>query len=156
MNFWHRQIYAKQILQSTSIHMAKEKLYMHDDVIKWKHFPRHWSFVRGIHWSPVDSPHKGQWCGALMFSLICAWSNSWAKNRDASDYEVTVMWIFVVEVLSFVLWVTGSQWPTKPDNPVTDPTTINSKITWGQSLGWEVFKIYTTPDLFVLLGPLGL
>ena len=21
----------------------------HDDVIKWKHFPRNWSFVRGIH-----------------------------------------------------------------------------------------------------------
>ena len=31
----------------------------HDDVIKWKHFPRHWSFVRGIHRSPVNSPHKG-------------------------------------------------------------------------------------------------
>ena len=28
---------------------------MHDDVIKWKHFPRYWSFVRGIHrsrWIP--------------------------------------------------------------------------------------------------------
>ena len=31
----------------------------HDDVIKWKHFPRYWSFVRGIHRSPVKSPHKG-------------------------------------------------------------------------------------------------
>ena len=27
----------------------------HDDVIKWKHFPRYWSFVRGIHRSPVRS-----------------------------------------------------------------------------------------------------
>ena len=25
----------------------------------------------GIHRSPVNSPHKGQWRGALMFSLIC-------------------------------------------------------------------------------------
>ena len=25
----------------------------HDDVIKWKHFPRYWPFVRGIHRSPV-------------------------------------------------------------------------------------------------------
>ena len=33
---------------------------VHDDVIKWKHFPRYWPFVRGIHWSPVNSPHKGQ------------------------------------------------------------------------------------------------
>ena len=43
----------------------------HDDVIKWKHYPRYWPFVRGIHRSPVNSPHKGQWRGALMFSLIC-------------------------------------------------------------------------------------
>ena len=33
----------------------------HDDVMKWKHFPRNWPFVRGIHRSPVNSPHKGQW-----------------------------------------------------------------------------------------------
>ena len=28
----------------------------HDDVIKWKHFPRYWPFVRGIHQSPVNFP----------------------------------------------------------------------------------------------------
>ena len=32
----------------------------HDDVIKWKHFPRYWPFVQGIHRPPVNSPHKGQ------------------------------------------------------------------------------------------------
>ena len=37
------------------------------------------------HRSPVDSQHKGQWRGALMFSLICAWTNGWANNRDADD-----------------------------------------------------------------------
>ena len=70
----------------------------HDDVIKWKHFPRYWPFVRGIHRSPVNSPHKGQGHGALMFSLICAWINDWVNNRKAGDlrrhrahYEVTVM-----------------------------------------------------------------
>ena len=40
----------------------------HDDVIKWKQFPRHGPFVRGIHRSPVNSPHKGRWRGALIFS----------------------------------------------------------------------------------------
>ena len=72
---------------------------MHDDVIKWKHLPRYWPFVRGIHRSPVNSPHKGQWRGALMFSLICVWINSWINNRKAGDlrryrahYDVTVMW----------------------------------------------------------------
>ena len=71
----------------------------HDDVIKWKNFPRYWPFVRGIHRSPVDSAHKGKWCGALMFSLICAWTNGWSNNRDAggdfrrhrAHYDVTVM-----------------------------------------------------------------
>ena len=40
----------------------------------WRHqmdCPRYWPFVRGIHRSPVNSPHKGQWHGALMFYLIC-------------------------------------------------------------------------------------
>ena len=70
----------------------------HDDVIKWKHFPRYWPFVRGIHRSPVNSPHKGQWRGALVFSAICASINSWVSNREAGDlrrhrahYDVTVM-----------------------------------------------------------------
>ena len=56
-----------------------------DDVIKWKRFPRYWPFVRGIHRSPVNCPHKGQWRGALMFSLICAWINGWENNREAGD-----------------------------------------------------------------------
>ena len=43
------------------------KKLSHDDVIKWKHFPRYWLFLRGIHRSPVNSPYKGQWRGALMF-----------------------------------------------------------------------------------------
>ena len=58
----------------------------------------YWPFVWGIHQSPLDSPHKGQWCGGLMFYLICAWTNSWANNWGAGDlrcnlahYEVTVM-----------------------------------------------------------------
>ena len=59
--------------------------FQHDDVIKWKPFPRYWPFVRGIHRSPVNSLHKGQWRGALMFSLICFWINGWENNRKAGD-----------------------------------------------------------------------
>ena len=72
--------------------------WVHDDVIKWKHFPRYWLFVLGIHRSPVNSPHESQWRGALMFSLICAWINGWINNREAGDlrryhthYDVIVM-----------------------------------------------------------------
>ena len=59
----------------------------------------------GIHRPTVNSPHKGkvfqhkgQWRGALMFSLICALMNDWVKNREAGDlrrhrthYDVTVI-----------------------------------------------------------------
>ena len=70
----------------------------HDDVIKWKHFPRNCPFVRVIHRSPVNSSPKGQWSRALMFSLICARINGWVNNREAGDlrryrahYDVIVM-----------------------------------------------------------------
>ena len=53
------------------------------DVIKWKHFPRYWPFMGGIQRWPVNSSHKGQWRGALMFSLIYAWTKGWVNNRDA-------------------------------------------------------------------------
>ena len=69
-----------------------------DDVIKCKCYLRYWPFVQGIHRLPVNSPHKGQWRGALMFSLICAWINGWVNNSDAVDlrchrshYDVSVM-----------------------------------------------------------------
>ena len=73
-------------------------MHVHDDVIKWKHFLRYWLFVWGIHRSPVNSPHKGHWRGALMFSLICAWINGWVNNQDAGNlrrhrahYDVILM-----------------------------------------------------------------
>ena len=69
-----------------------------DDFIKWKHFLRYWPFVQANHRSPVNSPHKGQWLGTLMFFLICAWIKVWVNNRDAGDlrrhrvlYDVTLM-----------------------------------------------------------------
>ena len=65
--------------------MGTSRPFHHDDVIKWKHFPRYWPFVRGIHRSPVNSPHKGQWRGALMFTLICARINDSVNNREAGD-----------------------------------------------------------------------
>ena len=72
--------------------------HFHDDVFKWKYFPHYWPFLRGIHRSPVKSPHKGQWRGALKFSLICFGLNGWINNRKAGDmrryrahYDVTMM-----------------------------------------------------------------
>ena len=66
---------------------------------KWKRFPRYWPFVRGIDRSPVNSPHKGQWRGALMFSL---WTNDWVNNREVGEgrryhphYDVRVMVLLI-------------------------------------------------------------
>ena len=79
--------------------MSALPFHIHDHVIKWKHFPRYWPFVRGIHRSPVNSPHNGRWRGALMFSLICTRLNGWVNNREAGDlrryrthYDVTVLY----------------------------------------------------------------
>ena len=48
------------IFAIVSKELLLKMIVSHDDVIKSKHFPRNWPFVRGMHRSPVNSPHKGQ------------------------------------------------------------------------------------------------
>ena len=76
------------------IYSKRDFVGHHDDGIKWKHFPRYWPFVWGIHRSPVNSRHKGQWRGALMFSLICAWIK-WLSKQS---------WGLWLETPSRILW----------------------------------------------------
>ena len=82
---------------------------LHDDVIKWEHFPRSWHFLWRIHRSPVNSPHKSQWRGAVMFSLTCAWLNGWVNNREAGElrrhrdhYDVIIMRNKESEVVTYM------------------------------------------------------
>ena len=49
-----------------------------------KHY---WPYVRGIHQSPVNFRHKGHRQGALIFSLICAWTSDWANSRYVGDFR---------------------------------------------------------------------
>ena len=72
-----------------------------------------------IHRSPVYSPHKGQWRGAFMFSLICGWINRWVNNREAGDlrryrahYDVIVRrCLFSVLIYFYLkLWTVSSWW----------------------------------------------
>ena len=42
-------------------------------------FPLH---VRGIHWSLVDSPNKGQWCRDFSMN---AWTNCWTASGNAGE-----------------------------------------------------------------------
>ena len=101
LNHWWHRLY-RHIASLGQDELNKQSpvtwSFEHDDVIKWKHFPRYWPFVREIHRSSVNSPHKGQWRGALMFSLICVWINGWVNSREAgvlrrygAHYDVTVM-----------------------------------------------------------------
>ena len=77
----------------------------------------YWPFVRGIHRSPVNSLHKGQWRGTLMFSLIYGWINGWVNNREAGDlrhhhahYDIIVMiGNFKTQLLS-PFWVLMGIW----------------------------------------------
>ena len=66
------------------------------DVLNWKHFLRYWPFVRGIDRSPVNSQHKGQWHGALIFYFICAWIFS--TNGCLHIIRLTNKWILIVKM----------------------------------------------------------
>ena len=93
---WYRPILPTPFRDKSLLALEKS---CRDDVIKESIIaPRHWPFVRGIHRSPMNFPHKGQWRRALMFSLNGAWTNGWANHRHAGDlrrhlahYDVTVM-----------------------------------------------------------------
>ena len=145
------------VLDIYSINHAR---ILHDDVIKLKHFPRCCPFVRGIHRSPVNSPHKGQWRGAVMFSLICVWINSWVNNRQAGDlrcyrahYDVTVMktqtkcvWNAVWSYTQFrVFWLkAGNLFHSCLEIPAT--VTLNDKTSYRKiSSGCREIRVETFP-----------
>ena len=97
-------IFVRYLVPQNMTSKVTKEIKEHDDVIKWKHFPRYWPFVRGIHRSPVNFPHKVQWRGVLMFSLICTRINGWVNSGEAGDlrrhhahYDVTVMrWLILM------------------------------------------------------------
>ena len=96
----------------TVFHLCNGLLFMHhDNVIKWKHFPRNWPFVRGIHrsrWFPHTKPSDAElWCFLWSASL---WINDWVNNREAGDlrrnrchYDVIVMIMPVPQQLSKIM-----------------------------------------------------
>ena len=62
----------------------------------WRHqmetFSALLALCGGIHRSYVVSPHKGQWRGALMFSLICTWTIGWKKIGQWSETPSRSLW----------------------------------------------------------------
>ena len=53
----------------------------------WRHLMETYSALLaiGARNSPMNFPHKGQWRGALILSLICAWLNGRVINREVGD-----------------------------------------------------------------------
>ena len=122
--------------------VKSDTILYNDDVIKWKHFPCYWPFVRGIHQSqPVNSPHKGHWRGALIFPLICARIFDWVNNREAGDlrrhrahYDVTATrtieqrsYLEVIKCVPYFILV----------DEVNDVTRIKEKST---VLYWHIYQ----------------
>ena len=115
-----------------------------------------------IHQSPVNSRQKGQWCGALMFSLICAWMNDWVNTREAgdkrrrrTDYDVTVMaqsicfaLIFVWNVRLKYLVYEDLQLITQAATIIESLLVMNLFCNWGRIFHWRVIhfeiSIYNT------------
>ena len=100
-------------------------MLFHDDVIKWTHFPRY--ICTGILLGESIAggyPHKGHWRGALLFYLICAWTNGSANNGDDGDlrrhcahYDVTVIYTDEATDIWDILWVCVLQLDFSVNNP---------------------------------------
>ena len=65
-------------------------------------------------------PSQSQWRGALMFSLICVWTNGWTNNRDTGDlrrhranYDVIVVMFDTRCVIDKLTHVYGSVYTLK-------------------------------------------
>ena len=100
---------------------------------------------------PVNSPHKGQWRRALMFSLIWAWINDWVNNHEAGDLR-RHRGHYAVNVMPLKLVWTGFVWfLSLPIDP--NWYTINTKtnFTWKKHETWCIFSFFFKRTLSVYL-----
>ena len=61
----------------------------YDHVIKWKHLPRSWPFVRGIHRSPVNSHAKAS--DAQHWSFLWSAHEHWVNKLDGARPSTDTM-----------------------------------------------------------------
>ena len=66
--------------------------------------------MRGIYQSPVHSPKKGQWRGALMFSLTCSWTNGWANIRGVGAGDAIALIMMSLECFNDTSWGLSYWW----------------------------------------------
>ena len=93
ITYWHPLTILRNTMITIFIHHCHKNSYRHEHHGKLR--TQTIRIVMMTSWNgnifrvtgrgPVNSPHKGQWRGALMFSLICVWMNNWVNNREAGD-----------------------------------------------------------------------
>ena len=121
----HHHLYRQAPFQLTSLSLISiwdESSTKHMMMWPWW---RHQMETFSRYWSPVNSPHKGRWRGALMFSSMYAWINDWVNNREAGDlschYDVTLM---TIGIFVKVFTITGPLCRESTErSPVTGPLT---------------------------------
>ena len=102
----------------------------HDDVMKWKHFPRYWPFVRGIHRSPVNSLQrpvtrsfdvfidlrlnkrwsKQSWGWPFETPLRPLWRHCNGKHRFPTEQLTSVEWTDWGQQISITSWIWSSEY----------------------------------------------
>ena len=88
MCLWNPQLAPKVFLDPVCSERFCAEPWVKSMMTSSKHFPCYWPFVRRIHRSPMNSPHKGQWPGRsfdVFFNFICAWINGRISNRNIGD-----------------------------------------------------------------------
>ena len=100
-----------------------------DDVIKWKHFPRYWPFVRGIHRSSVNSSHKGQSFDVL-FAL--------RLNKRLSKQLRLVIWDAITPVRTSPSWKDRSRLAGEFSTQSANNNTLRSHERHGVSNHWQL------------------
>ena len=105
---WCRQATSNYLSQCWPISKSPFASLTHNELkVRHPDILRTWSFISWWNIFCVTgplcgeftgSPNKGQWRGALLFSLICVWINGWVNNYEAGDlrrhrghYDVIVM-----------------------------------------------------------------
>ena len=125
---------------------------IHDDVIKWKHFPRYWPFVRVIHRSLVNSPTQRPVTQSFdVFFDLC--KNKWLSKHSWGWWFETPsrpLWRHCneVEMYSFqILWyiIGKSQGNRNLRSSLLTQNTLNNN--WLQAYifvneWWQLYHCY--------------
>ena len=92
---------------------SKHRWIYHDDVIKWKHFPRYWSFVR----IPIPKASDAElWCFDVFFDLRLnkllrrQSKRRWIQTVSRYLYDVIVMSVWYVIIVAIKMLLSNSNY----------------------------------------------